>query len=327
MKRYRAIEKNGGWIAVELKNDRKAFKPNDTSKVIQQIRDRLYITGEIKENNVSNTYDSELVAAVKTFKMHHGFKTDSLILPKHIEAMNVTVGERIKTIVVNMERCRWVSSEIFKAEKYIFVNIPSYNLSLTDSAKIVFESPVVVGDSVTKTVIFAGKMSYIVFSPYWNLPKKIIEEEVIPGIKKNKNYLKSHHMVWNKGQVRQLPGKDNSLGLIKFMFPNTNDIYLHDSPAKNLFKKDDRAASHGCVRVGKARELAQIILKDDKKWTPKKIDAAMSAGKESICSLKGKIPVYIGYFTAWVDEQGQINFYKDVYERDARLAALLFFKK
>lgn len=327
LKRYRSIEENGGWIAIEQEKDHKAYKPNDTSKVIQQIRDRLYLTGEIKQNNPSNTYDAELVAAVKSFKMHNGFKTDSLILPKHIEAMNITVGERIKTIVVNMERCRWISPEVFKADRFIFVNIPSYKLSFISSGKMEFESSVVVGDSATKTVIFDGKMSYIVFSPYWNLPKSIIDKEVIPGIKKNKNYLKSHNMEWNKGQVRQLPGKNNSLGLIKFMFPNNNDIYLHDSPAKSLFENDNRAVSHGCVRVGKARELAGIILKDDKKWTPKKIDAAMNAHKESICLLKNKIPVYISYFTAWVDEQGQINFYKDVYERDDRLATLLFYKQ
>lgn len=239
----------------------------------------------------------------------------------------MTVGEYIKTIVVNMERCRWISPEVFNAEKFIFVNIPSYRMNLVQDGLIEFDSPVVVGESMTKTVIFGGKMSYIVFSPYWNLPKTIIENEVVPGMKKNKNYLKSHHMEWNNGEVRQLLVKNNSLGLVKFMFPNSNDIYLHDSPAKSLFKKEDRALSHGCIRVGKARELAITILKDDEDWTPEKIDAAMNAGEESICSLKRKIPVYIGYFTAWVDEQGQINFYKDVYERDERLAALLFYKK
>lgn len=226
-----------------------------------------------------------------------------------------------------MERCRWISPEIFKANKYIFVNIPSYNLSLIDSGRLALESPVVVGDSMTKTVIFGGKMSYLVFSPYWNLPKSIIEKEVVPGIEKNKNYLKTHNMEWNNGRVRQLPGKNNSLGLVKFMFPNSNDIYLHDSPAKSLFNDENRAMSHGCVRVGKAKELAMIILKDDKKWTHEKINAAMHAKEETICVLKHKIPVYIGYFTAWVDEMGQISFYKDVYERDERLAALLFYRE
>jgi len=134
-------------------------------------------------------------------------------------------------------------------------------------------------------------------------------------------------MEWNIGQVRQKPGPKNSLGLVKFMFPNTNDIYFHDSPSKGAFKRENRAVSHGCVRVAKARELALKILEDDETWTPEKIDEAMTAGKESICSLKSKIPVHIGYFTAWVDEQGEINFYKDIYERDERLAGLLFYKE
>ena len=324
LKRFREIEKNGGWIPVEMEKDHKAYKPNDSSRVFQQIRDRLFITGELKQNNRSNIYDAELVAAVKTFQLHNGFKPDSLISREHIEAMNVPVSEYIKTIVVNMERCRWITPEVFNAEELIFVNIPAYKMSLVHDGKTEFESPVVVGGEMTKTVIFAGKMSYIVFSPYWNLPKSIIEKEVVPGIEKNKNYLKNHNMEWNKGDVRQLPGKNNSLGLVKFMFPNSNDIYLHDSPAKSLFKKEDRALSHGCIRVAKARDLASLILKEDKGWTPEKMDAAMNAGKESVYTLKRKIPVYIGYFTAWVDEQGQINFYKDVYERDERLAALLF---
>lgn len=327
LKRYRTVEMIGGWNAIDLVKDHKAYKPGDTSVVIQQIRERLFKTGEISENSRSNIYDAELVNAVKLFQLRNGYKVDSLISTEHIEAMNVTIGERIKTIIVNMERCRWVLPEFFRAEEYIFVNIPSYRVNLVRNGKIEFDSPVVVGDEMTKTDIFDGKMSYIVFSPYWNVPKSIIENEVIPGIAKNKNYLKNKNMEWNGGQVRQLPGKNNSLGLVKFMFPNSNDIYLHDTPAKSLFNKEDRSLSHGCIRVEKARELALTILKDDKKWTPEKIDAAMHSGKETTTSLKSKIPVYIGYFTAWVDDQGQINFYKDVYERDERVAALLFHKK
>jgi murein L,D-transpeptidase YcbB/YkuD len=117
------------------------------------------------------------------------------------------------------------------------------------------------------------------------------------------------------------------LGLVKFIFPNSDDIYMHDTPAKNLFAKESRAFSHGCIRVGKPRDLAVEILKDDPNWTPAKIDAAMHAGKESTYSLKTKIPVYIGYLTAWVDPQGEINFYKDVYEMDERLSELLIGEK
>lgn len=324
---YRDIEAKGGWNPIEPDPELKAYKPNDTAMAIRQIRERLFISGDIRQNSESNRFDQELVDAVKKYQARNGYKPVALIKPELIRDMNVTISERIKMIIINMERCRWVSPEIFNAKEYIFVNIPSYEMDFIRDGKVDFISPVIVGDSSTKTVVFGGKMSYIVFSPYWNLPKSIIEKEVKPGMEKDKNYLESHDMEWNNGNVRQKPGKNNSLGLVKFMFPNSNDIYFHDTPARSSFKKENRAISHGCVRVERARDLAITILKDDETWTPEKIDAAMNAGKESICSLKNKIPVYMGYFTAWVDERGEINFYKDVYERDERLAALLFYKE
>jgi murein L,D-transpeptidase YcbB/YkuD len=183
--------------------------------------------------------------------------------------------------------------------------------------------PVVVGKSMSKTVIFSGNMSFVVFSPYWNVPPSILKSEVLPGIKKDKNYLAKHNMEWNNGQVRQKPGKNNSLGLVKFIFPNSNNIYLHDSPVKNLYGRDSRAFSHGCVRVQKPRDLAIEVLKSDPEWTPEKIDAAMRAGTEKWVPLKNKIPVNIGYFTAWVNEQGEIHFYEDIYKMDDRLFDIL----
>jgi len=324
---YREIEKNGGWSTIELNPELKEYKPGDTAKAIQQIRKRLFISGEIKQNTESNRFDPELVAAVIKYKVHNGFKPTEPIKPEHIQNMNITVNERIKAIVVNMERCRWLSPETFNAKEYVFVNIPSYEMKFVRDGKVVFESPVVVGKKISETAIFSGTMTYIIFSPYWNLPKSIIDAEIKPAIEKDSNYLASHHMEWNKGMVRQKPGKHNSLGLVKFMFPNSHEIYFHDTPSKSHFKKEYRALSHGCVRVGKPRDLALAILNKDKKWTPEKIDAAMNAGEESICSLKSKIPVNICYFTAWVDEQGELNFYKDIYERDDRLAALLHYKK
>ena len=327
LKHYRAIELDGGWIPIELEKNHKGYKPNDTSAVIQQVRNRLFTTGELKNNNENFIYDAELVDAVCSFQMHNGYKPDSLISPALIKSMNITVEERIKTIVVNMERCRWISPEFFRAEDYITVNIPSFTMNFIQEGKMAIQSSVVVGKSMTKTNIFTGNMSYIAFSPYWNVPNSIIEKEVKPGMAKNANYLKSHNMEWNGGKVRQLPGINNSLGLVKFMFPNSNNIYLHDSPAKSLYEKDDRARSHGCIRVEKARELAIAILEKDGNWPVEKVDSAMNAGKENIYTLNHEIPVYIAYFTAWVDDQGKINFYKDIYKRDDRLAALLFYKK
>jgi murein L,D-transpeptidase YcbB/YkuD len=182
---------------------------------------------------------------------------------------------------------------------------------------------VVVGKTLNKTVIFGADMRYIVFSPYWNVPRSIIKKEIEPAMAKDPNYLSKHDMEWNGGNIRQKPGPKNSLGLVKFLFPNSNAIYLHDTPSKGLFNEEKRAFSHGCIRVAKPKELANLILKDDKNWSPQKIEAAMNKGVESWYSLKTKIPVYIGYFTAWVDTDGNIQFYDDIYSRDERLAAIL----
>ncbi len=323
LKRYREIEKKGGWTLIDLDPRLKAYKPGDTAKAILQIRERLFISGDIKENNGSNRYDPELSEAVMKYQKRNGYNPVKLILPKHIREMNVPVGDRIKKIIVNMERCRWIPPGFSRAKEFIVVNIPSYKLNLMRNGKSEFESSVIVGSNITKTVVFSGKLSYIVFCPYWNLPQSIINKEVKPGMAKHKNYLETHNMEWNNGMVRQKPGKNNSLGLIKFIFPNSNDIYMHDTPAKSLFSHERRAFSHGCIRVAKPRDFAAEILKDDPKWTMGKIDSAMHSGKERSYSLKTKIPVFIGYLTAWVDQDGVINFYEDVYGLDQRLEELL----
>ena len=323
LKRYRDIEQKGGWDSIAVPKDFVALKPGDSSDVVAKIRTRLFLTGDIDVDSGKRLYGFALQQAVLKYKKRNGFTLDKTILPKHINEMNVPISSRVKTIIVNMERCRWISTDVAKAKEFIVVNIPSYRLRYFKEGQVVLSSNVVVGNMMNKTVIFSGMISYIVFSPYWNVPTSIKEKEILPGIKKNKNYLAKHNMEWNGANIRQRPGKNNSLGLVKFLFPNTNNIYLHDSPAKELFNQEKRAFSHGCIRVEKPKELADLILEDDANWTPEKIDAAMNKGKESWYTLKNKIPVYIGYFTAWVDDDGTINFYKDIYERDERLAAML----
>jgi murein L,D-transpeptidase YcbB/YkuD len=324
LKKYRDIESKGGWDSIAVPADFKFFKPGDSAQAIRQIRNHLFLTDDLKSDSKSVVYDAELEKAVAQYFSRNGFKPGTKILPKHIAEMNVPIGERIKQIMVNMERCRWIDPQLEKAPEYIIVNIPSYNLYFNRNGKPVLSSAVVVGKEMNKTVIFSGKMSYIVFSPYWNVPTSILNKEIKPEIAKNPNYLSEHNMEWNNGQVRQKPGEKNSLGLVKFMFPNSNNIYLHDTPSKRLFANEARAYSHGCIRVEKPRELAIKILENDKAWTPEKIDEAMHRGKENIYVLKNKIPVYVGYFTAWVRDDGQIYFFKDVYERDERLAKLIY---
>ena len=323
LKQYRDIQISGGWDTIAIDPKIKAYKPGDTAIAIVQIRERLHKTGDIAESNNSNKFDDELLAAVNNYQKRNGKGETKTITPQLIKLMNVPVSEYIKKIVVNMERWRWISPEIANAREYIFVNIPSYTLILNRDGKRAFESPVVVGKTMSKTVVFSGNMSFVVFSPYWNVPPSILNNEILPGIKKDKNYLAKHNMEWNNGQVRQKPGKNNSLGRVKFIFPNSNNIYLHDTPLKSLFGRDSRASSHGCVRVGKPRDLAIEVLKNDPEWTPEKIDAAMNAGTEKWVTLKSKIPVHIGYFTAWVNELGEIYFYEDIYNRDDQLFEIL----
>jgi murein L,D-transpeptidase YcbB/YkuD len=241
-----------------------------------------------------------------------------------IRSMNIPLKSRIKTLMVNMERCRWIPTEMSQAKQYISVNIPSYELVYYKNGKPALESNVVVGKVMNQTVIFSGMMKYIVFSPYWNVPPSIIKKEIKPALEKDKDYLAKHNMEWDKGRIRQKPGPQNSLGWVKFLFPNSNNIYLHDSPAKSLFNRNSRAFSHGCIRVAKPLELAQTLLEDDPNWTPDKVEKTMYAGTESWCTLKEAVPVYIGYFTCWVDDAGILHFYDDVYKRDGRLSELIF---
>lgn len=324
LKKYRRIAQNGGWNTLKMDPFIKDYKPNDSSKVIGQIRKRLAITGDLKKDSKSNWYDEELMGAILDYKKRNGFKLNYRIESEQIEHLNVPVEERIKTIMVNMERCRWIDPDLAKADEFIVINIPSFKLIYRRNGLKELESRVFVGKIMTETVIFSGNINHIVFSPYWNVPKSIIENELKYAMERDKNYLVSHNMEWNNGNVRQKPGPRNSLGLVKFMFPNSNSIYLHDTPVKSLFDVDVRLFSHGCINMEKAKELALLILKDDPDWPVERIDAAMNGGAETTCYLKKKIPVYIGYFTSWVDDSGMINFYRDVYQRDNRLGELLF---
>ncbi len=327
LKKYRQIEKSGGWGTITVDSAFKSFKIKDSAAAIAQIRERLFLSGDLKKNSKSPTYDESLEKGILNYKKRRNFTASTIILPYHIEDLNIPVTERIKTIMVNMERCRWISNDISKAKEYIAINIPAYQLNYFKKGELALNSKVVVGKIMNKTAIFSAPMKYIVFSPYWNVPKSILEKEILPEIAKNKNYLAENDMEWHKDYVRQRPGPKNALGLVKFLFPNSNAIYLHDTPAKILFTQENRAFSHGCIRVEKPVELANKILEDDPNWTPEKIDEAMHLGKENWYTLKNKIPVYIAYFTSWVDGEGQIHFYNDIYERDALLASILFNNK
>lgn len=319
LKKYRAVEKSD-----TLKIDTKltAIKKGDSIPEVGKIRYKLFLLGDLAENSNSNFFDDGLTAAVKSFQNRFGLKETGQVKKAELDELNVSINDRIQQILVNMERSRWVTKEA--AKDYIIVNIPEYKLHVIENDSLAWDMNVVVGKNQSKTVIFNGDIKYVVFAPYWNVPSSILKNEVLPGIKKNPNYLANHNMEWNGGSVRQKPGKNNSLGLVKFLFPNSHSIYLHDSPAKSLFSETNRAFSHGCIRLAEPKKLATYLLRNDSSWNERKIDSAMNAGKEKYVTLKKTLPVFIVYFTSWVSsETGKLNFRKDIYQRDGRLLEML----
>jgi len=241
-----------------------------------------------------------------------------------IKSLNIPVEKRIEDIIVNMERCRWLPVELGNA--HLLINIPEYRVHLFEHNSLQWDMKIVVGKNKNRTAIFSGEIKYVVFSPYWNVPESILKKEILPAIKRNPNYLRKHHMEWHDGGVRQLPGSDNALGGVKFLFPNSHNIYLHDTPTKSLFEEDKRAFSHGCIRLDEPIKLAKYLLKNDDKWNDQKIEEAMNAGIEKYVLLKKTIPVYITYLTCWLDTKGVLQFRDDVYELNEKLLKMILEK-
>jgi murein L,D-transpeptidase YcbB/YkuD len=235
--------------------------------------------------------------------------------------MQFTIKERIEQVMVNMERCRWLPANTSK--KYLYVNIPEYKLHIIENDVEQFSMSVIVGKGTNKTAIFKSNITHIVFSPYWNIPTSILMKEIVPLINRNPEYLSKNHMEWNNGHLRQKPGPDNALGGIKFMFPNPFNIYLHDTPTKYLFEKEKRNFSHGCIRIGNPIKLASYLLADNYYWTDEKINEAMNRTTELIIPITEKVPVYVVYFTAFVDADQRLNYREDIYKRDKQIINML----
>jgi murein L,D-transpeptidase YcbB/YkuD len=337
--RYRGIAAKGGWPSIPP-NTR--LKPNQQSPVVPALRQRLAIEGDLDpshEKNPSPVFDDTVVAAVKRFEERHRIEPDGILDPATVSAMNVPVEQRIRTIELNLERWRWLPDRM--PERHFVVNVPDFRLEAIEQGKSVLEMRVVVGAPDNKTPIFADEMTHVVFSPYWNVPPGIAQEETIPKAINDPGFLARNNMEvvnasgqavdpgsvdWSdaKGlRIRQKPGSGNALGGVKFMFPNNFDVYLHDTNATKLFDRIERGLSHGCVRVEEPHKLAQYVLRDQSEWTAEAITAAMSSGDEKHVKLKAHIPVYILYKTAWVHDGG-VRFLKDLYGHDADQAAKLW---
>jgi len=301
----------------------------ETAPVIKQIKKKLKLLGDYKSTDTTSLYSGLLDVAIQHFQERMGLPKTNYIDKTLLQAIRTPIQKYANTIAINLERLRWMPAMM--DSNYIVVNIPAFQLIVFDSSKIQFKMPVIVGSASKNTIIFSDRMRYIVFSPYWNVPTSIVRAEILPGIRKNSNYLASKNMeITTHGDlptIRQLPGASNSLGLVKFLFPNPYNIYLHDTPGKHLFAKQNRSLSHGCVRLGDARKMAGYLLRNDASWTAIKIDSAMHQQKEKWVTLKKTIPVFIAYFTSWVDSNGVLQFRKDIYNHDTKLEQILFKKE
>jgi murein L,D-transpeptidase YcbB/YkuD len=322
LEKYKIIKDAGGWSVV--KSNVEEMKKNYESSEVKVLKQRLKIEGflEGEDSTFTNIYDEATAAAVNDLKKTYGYKADGKAGKTFLKEVNIPVEERIQQILINMERMRWIPTVTGDTGRAIMVNIPEYKLHVYEGGKPAWDMDVVVGKEGNNTTVFTGRLTDIVFSPYWNVPPKIAKEEVLP---KGAAYMeRNHYELYNGGAVRQKPGVWNSLGLVKFLFPNTYNIYFHDSPAKSLFYRDKRSFSHGCIRLKEPAKLAQYLLNDPVKWNAKKVDEAMRGSEEKYVRLKRSVPVLITYFTAWVNDSSVLNFREDVYGHDEIMAKKMF---
>ena len=260
--------------------------------------------------------------------------------------VNVTAKQRIRQIMVNMERWRWLPNDL--GSRHVFVNQAGFELFLNNGGQTVAHHPVIVGKPFHKTPVFSEKISYVEFNPTWTATNSIATNEILPELQKDPGYLEKNDYVLYRGwdadaevvdpwsvdwqsvsvkgfpyRIVQRPGAKNALGQIKFMFPNKFDIYMHDTPSRQLFAKTGRAFSHGCIRVHEPVRFAEELFGLDGSLTPEEIKSLIEAGQTKRVSLKTKVPVHLTYFTVWIDEDGTPNFFPDLYDRDELVTRLL----
>lgn len=336
--RYQKLkEENPKW---EPLPESLTLKPGDSSKYVPQLARMLHILGDAEDIEKDNkVYNEELVEAVATFQKRNGLVTDSILSEKTIKMLNVPLEERIAQIKLNLERFRWLPER--PEGRHVVVNIPEYLLYVYEGADSTFSMRVIVGKAYESTTpIFNDSISYLTFSPTWTVPPTIAGEEMLPKLQEDPLYLtrqgfkiyeswkeeakevNPEHIEWEKipkeefpYRVVQNPGPNNSLGRVKFMFPNQMAIYLHDTPADYLFSREERDFSHGCIRVERPVDFAHYLLQDQG-ISKEEIKELMSMEEPKDIPLEEKVPVFIEYRTAWMGYDGRVNFREDIYGHD-----------
>jgi murein L,D-transpeptidase YcbB/YkuD len=327
----------------------KAIEPGQTYDGLEKLIQRLQFLGDLPASLTisvgSLTYSREIAEGVKRFQIRHGLDATGKLGSQTITEMNQPMSDRVKQLTLSLERWRWLPHNF--TEPAIIVNIPEFKLRAGDiREKPTLIMPVVVGKAMrTETPVLEEDMKYLVFWPYWNVPRGILRGEMIPKITKDRSYVKrnGYEVATYSGQavtddvisdevltelrggklmLRQKPGPRNALGLVKFIFPNDSSVYLHSTPEQTLFSRSRRDFSHGCIRAEDAKSLALWVLRNNPGWTKSKIDNAFAAGKEQQVNLAQTIPVLIIYTSAVVEEDGQVYFLEDIYGHDKSLAEL-----
>ncbi|WP_370088848.1 murein L,D-transpeptidase [Ekhidna sp.] len=337
LREYRSVAKKGGWESIPAGE---TLKPGMVDSVrIPRLISRLKTSLDLKQNPADQfTYSEQLAEAVKNYQVRNGLEADGNLGKLTTASLNVPVEDRINQIIINMERYRWAAEEM--GSHYVIVNIADYQLQVFKDKKKTFEEKVIVGKPFRKTPVFSSKMSYMVLNPTWTVPPTILFNDILPEAKKDPGYLVNKNIRVLSGQgsnatiidpytidwstlsksnfpytLRQDSGPTNALGAVKFMFPNKYNVYIHDTPSRELFNRTDRAFSSGCIRLNNPLQFAGYLMQGRSDWTLEKIQQAVKEGKEQSVMLKEPLMVHILYLTSWVSE-GKVQFRSDLYERD-----------
>jgi murein L,D-transpeptidase YcbB/YkuD len=313
---------------------------------VAALRRRLAATGELPPGSDlrQTLFDAPLADALRRFQSRHGLEADGVAGKRTVDALNTPAPARARQIVANLERLRWLPLEL--GPRHLLVNIADYRLTLTEAGAPTIRMRVIAGKQMRRTPFFAGDITGIVLNPAWTVPEKIAIEDKLPLILRDPRYLEKNGftvyapagadwrevkpagVAWKRlsatnfpYQLRQAPGPGNALGRVKFQIPNRHDVYLHDSPSRELFLRRERSFSSGCIRVERAVDLAARLLAPDPAWTRERIEAAIASGTTVSVPLAAPLPTYLLYWTAWVDGDGALQLREDVYGSDRALLA------
>ena len=334
LKKYRAIKADGGWQPVP---SGPTLKKGMQDNRVSLLRNRLQITGDLSNESAdSEIFDDQLEQAVMRFQRRHHLTADGSVGKQTLEALNMPVENKIDQIRINLERLRWVLHAI--EGPFVIADIAGFEVFMYKDDEIAWRSRVQVGKPYRQTPVFKSEIKYLVLNPTWTVPPGILAKDILPAVKKDPNYLKDRNIRvidrkgktvnqdtidWSKYsarnfpyQLRQEPGPNNALGLIKIMFPNEHLVYIHDTPSKSLFERTDRTFSSGCIRTEKPFELAEILLDDPGKWNKESFKRVIDTRKTQTVMLPKHIPVLLFYWTASVEPDGKVRFKKDPYKRD-----------